>query len=238
MHIAEQSHWWYTGMASITRALIEKYVPTGTNLKILDAGSGTGAGMTLLSDYGNVTGFDVSREAIGYCRKKHPDRLVQASIMFLPFIDNTFDLATSFDVLYFEGIDDTLALRELSRVLVPGGKMVLRVPAFDWLRGTHDVKVSTGHRYNMMELSKKMKYNGFSPVFMSYANCILFPVLLLKRLLERFLPHQTGSDITVNVGFLRKIFERFIILESRMIKIRPMLFGSSIFAVGQKPLDA
>jgi len=235
MHRAEDSHWWYRGMATITRSVIETYYSRGSGLRILDAGCGTGAGMALLSDYGIVTGFDISSQAIRYSSKHHPGCLAMGSIMEIPFLDRTFDLVTSFDVLYFDQVQDELALQEFSRVLVRGGRVILRVPAFDWLRGIHDVKVSTGHRYTSGELSRKMKNNGLYPNFMSYANFMLFPMILLKRLCEKWLPRQPGSDIAVNMGFLDKFFEYCLILESRLIKIQPLPFGLSIFAVGQKP---
>lgn len=234
MHRAEDSHWWYRGMATITRAVIDLYYSHDSNLRILDAGTGTGSGMALLSEYGNVTGFDISPQAISYSKKRYPRRLAMGSIMEVPFLDRTFDLVTSFDVLYFDHVHDDLALQEISRVLVRGGRVILRVPAFDWLRGVHDIKVSTGHRYTLPELSKKMKNNGLYPGFMSYANSVLFPIILVKRLCERCLPRQSDSDLAVNMGFIDKFFEYCLRLEARIIKMRPLPFGLSIFAVGQK----
>ena len=80
--------------------------------------------------------------------------------MALPFRDESFDLVTSFDILYFEGIRDETALQETARVLRPGGRLLIRVPAFDWLRGTHDIKVSTAHRYTSKELALKLAKSG------------------------------------------------------------------------------
>jgi len=237
MFFAEEKHWWYKGMAEITRTVIEKCYPQGYKLRILDAGCGTGGGMSLLSDYGTVTGFDFSHHAICFTRTRGHERLAVASIMEIPFADNSFDLITSTDVLYFENVRDGVVLEEFSRVLVPGGRVILRVPAFDWLRGYHDTKISTGHRYSLPELSKKLKENNLVPEMVSYANTILFPIIAMKRLLERWLPFQTGSDLTIDIKCLDKIFKYCLILESRLIKKHSLPFGLSIIGVGQKPIS-
>ena len=234
MYRAEDSHWWFKGMESITRIVMGTYYPRGGNIRILDAGCGTGAGMAMLSEYGIVTGFDISPHAIRFSRQRGQEKLVMASAMEIPFANETFDLVTSFDVLYFDQIQDELALQEFFRVLAPGGRILLRVPAFDWLRGIHDLKVSTGHRYTLKELSRKLKKSKFESDFMSYANMILFPVAVLKRLIERWLPLQTESDITVDVKCFNRLFESFLILESRIIKWASLPFGLSIVGVGQK----
>ncbi len=146
MYGAEKSHWWYEGMAGIIRTVLNTHYRPGSNLRILDAGCGPGAVMGLLSEYGDVTGFDMSPHATRLSRTRGHQRLAIASAMAIPFADETFDLVTSLDVLYFVNVQDSVVLMEIARVLVPRGRLILRVPAFDWLRGIHDIKVSTGHR--------------------------------------------------------------------------------------------
>jgi len=234
MYRAEESHWWYKGMAAITRAILDTHYRPDSNLRILDAGCGTGAGLELLSKYGKVTGFDVSPHAVRLTRTRGHQHLAIASAMAIPFADETFDLVTSHDVLYFVNVQDDVVLRELARVLVPGGRLIVRVPAFDWLRGVHDMKVSTGHRYTLTELSRKVKKSKLQPELMSYVNTILFPVVVLKRLCERWLPLQTDSDIAMDVKCLGRLFKHCLILESRLVTKWSLPFGLSIIAVGRK----
>jgi SAM-dependent methyltransferase len=163
------------------------------------------------------------------------EQLVAASVMAVPFAARSFDLITSLDVLYFDRVQDDLALREFSRILVPGGRVVLRVPAYNWLRGIHDQKVCTGHRYTLRELRQKMKGNGFVPGIMTYVNTLLFPVALLKRLCEKWLPPQSSSDIAIDVKGLGRLLKGCLVLESRLITRWSLPFGLSIMAVGQKP---
>ena len=235
MYRTEQSHWWYQGMAAITTKVLKRFYAPGAGLAILDAGCGTGGGLLFLSWYGSVTGIDLSDHALGFCAERGCREVTRASVMALPFREESFDLVTSFDILYFEGIDDKTALQETERVLRPGGRLMIRVPAFDWLRGTHDAKVSTAHRYTSKELSGKLKTGGFEVEFMSYANMILFPLALLKRFFERWqLTPQQDSDIAVNVGAFSSFLRSCLVLESRLIRFWRLPFGLSVVAVAKK----
>jgi ubiquinone/menaquinone biosynthesis C-methylase UbiE len=235
MYRAEQSHWWYQGMAAITRRILERFYTPGAGLAILDAGCGTGAGLLFLSRYGTVTGLDISAHALRFCAERGCTEVARASVMALPFREETFDLVTSFDILYFEGIHDETALQETARILRPNGRLLIRVPAFDWLRGTHDARVSTAHRYTSKELADKLVTGGFKVEFMSYANMILFPLALLKRFSERWrLARQKDSDIAVNVGAFSGLLRRCLVLESRWIRHRRLPFGLSVVAMAKK----
>ena len=236
MHRVEDSHWWYKGMSAITRALIERYRFGVDHLQILDAGCGTGAAMSWLSEYGFVTGFDMSAHALHFSKMRGHRRLVAASVMAAPFVSESFDLITCLDVLYFAQVQDDMALREFSRILVPGGRVILRVPAYNWLRGVHDQKVSTGHRYLLKELRQKIKNNGLIPEFMTYVNTILFPFALVKRWCEKWLPAQSSSDIALDVKGFDRLLEGCLVLESRLISKWSLPFGLSILGVGRKPL--
>ncbi|MCJ7596555.1 MAG: class I SAM-dependent methyltransferase [Desulfobacterales bacterium] len=234
MYRAEQSHWWYQGMAAISRSLLETFCAPGAGLRILDAGCGTGAGLLLLSGYGSVTGLDISAHALRFCAERGCIEIGRASVMALPFREGTFDLVTSFDILYFEGVHDEKALREAARVLRPGGRLLIRVPAFDWLRGTHDARVSTAHRYTSRELSGKLARSGFEVEFISYANMILFPFALLKRFSERWLSAQKDSDLALNPGGFSGFLRGCLVLESRLIPKCRFPFGLSVIAVARK----
>ncbi|MBW1999034.1 MAG: class I SAM-dependent methyltransferase [Deltaproteobacteria bacterium] len=231
---AQDTHWWYRGMARITEGIIGQYFTGGQNIRILDAGCGTGAGMEILKPYGTVFGFDISERAIRLCRARGENCLSVASLMALPFEDEAFDLVACFDVLYFEGVDDCRALEEFTRVLVPGGKLFVRVPAFDWLRGIHDLKVSTGHRYTLKELSCKLKQSGLDVKFMSYVNTLLFPLIALKRLSERWTAVQEHSDLTIRLGLLDQVFLYCLSLESIVVRKISLPFGLSLVGLGEK----
>src|SRR5207237_5248490 len=108
-------------------------------------------------------------------RSRGLPHLARASVEQLPFATGTFDVATSFEVLYHLGVgSDEAALRELRRVLRPDGLLLLRVPAHDWLRGEHDRLVHTRHRYTRSEVVNKLSATGFVVDRVSWANSALF----------------------------------------------------------------
>ncbi len=238
MYRVEDAHWWYLGMQRITRQVLDRLLARHElqpPLKILDAGCGTGAVMKYLSAYGEVTGFDFSAEALRFSRQRGLTRLTQASAVEIPFADRQFDLIVSFDVICEIGVDEWVALREFWRILKPGGLVVLRLPAYDWLRGRHDEATHIRHRFTRGELATKLAGCGLEPVHLSYANTVLFPLVLIKRLSERVLkPAQAGSDLTLDPGPLNRVFRAILYAESPLIRSVGLPFGLTVVAVGRR----
>src|SRR5262249_51552360 len=143
----------------------------------------------------NVYGLDVTMDALGWVRKRGFQKIIQASVTELPFRPETFDLVFSFDVLQQVPIGmDEPAIREMHRVLKPGGHLFVRAAAFEWLRSSHDEEIQTMHRFTQPELVKKLTGAGFEVEWCSYANGFLFPVILVRR----FLKHAgigKGTDV-------------------------------------------
>jgi SAM-dependent methyltransferase len=238
MYQVEDNHWWYLGMERITCRLLERALPRpagGRSLRILDAGCGTGAVMKYLARYGEVTGFDFSAEALKFSRKRGHPRLTQASVTAVPFADSHFDVVVSFDVLCETGVNDQVALREFARVLKPGGVVLLRLPAYPWMRGQHDVAVHLAHRYVRGEVTTKLYQSSLRPLHVSYANTFLFPLAAAKRLSERvFPPKQAGSDLTLNPGGLNGMFKTILSAEAPLVRSIGLPFGLTIAALARK----
>ena len=258
MYQVEDHHWWYLGMEHITCQLLERYLPQsdtafaprqathpaaggemGTagdcSRKILDAGCGTGAVMKYLARYGEATGFDFSAEALKFSHQRAHTRLAQASVLEIPFASQCFDLIVSFDVICEMGVDDEQALLEFRRILKPGGLVMLRLPAYDWLRGKHDVATHIRHRFTRGEIGAKLKRNGFVPVRLSYANTFLFPIALAKRLSERlFSSSQTGSDLTLDPGPLNGTLRSILSAEAPLISAVGLPFGLTVVALARR----
>ncbi|MBC7227098.1 MAG: class I SAM-dependent methyltransferase [Thermoflexales bacterium] len=238
MYQVEDHHWWYRGMARITRAVLGRWYRPGSGLRILDAGCGTGGAMaSYLRDYGEVTGFDFAGEALSFCRLRGATRLTRASVVEVPFADESFDLVVSFDVLCERAVrSDPDALREFYRVLVPGGRVLLRLPAYNWLRGRHDVAVHIRHRYTCGEIARQLREAGFQVELLSYANMFLFPGALVKRMAERLLSRQKGpSDLAVNVGPLNGVLTAVLSAEAPLVARGLLPFGLTVVAAGRKP---
>src|SRR5688572_25962105 len=220
MFAQEERHWWYVGMRRISTALLERYPPradgpVGRPLEILDAGCGSGGMTRYLRRFGRVAGVDLATEALALARKRKLDRLARSSVGALPFLDGSFDVVTSFDVLYHLNVeDDRRALGEMHRVLRPGGIVLIRLPAFNWIRGAHDERVHTRHRYTRDELGGKLEDAGFRLEHATYANFLLFPLAPAKRYLEHRKGTHEATDLWLPPAPVNRLLADLLSLEA------------------------
>lgn len=236
LYAVEDRHWWYVGMRRITLTLLGHYYPQRRDLCILDAGCGTGAAMRYLARFGTVTGMDLSALALHFCRRRRLDRLFQGTVARLPLPGERFDLVTSFDVLYHRAAGDHgRALAEFHRVLESGGRLFLRLPAYDWLRGRHDRAIHTAHRFTASELGQALAAANFVVEKLSYTNTLLFPLALGKRLFERLFPPGPGSDVHPDPAWQDAFLARFLYLEARWLAHHSLPFGLTVLAIARKP---
>ena len=195
MAAVEAQHWWYGGMRAIAATLLDPLYRYRRNLRVLDAGCGTGGNAVFLGRYGKVVGIDIAPEAMTYGAEHLPAALARASVLNLPFADASFDLVTSFDVLYHRAVpDEMVALREVRRVLAPLGRLLIRLPAYEFLRSKHDRAVHTRRRYTAREVRELLGAAGFFVERCSYVNTLLFPLPLAQRLVERAAPAAERAD--------------------------------------------
>jgi SAM-dependent methyltransferase len=238
MFQAEETMWWYVGMRAISFALLDGAgltEETATSRHLLDTGCGTGSMVAHLERRGRAVGVDLSVEALRFCRGRDV-RVARARLEALPFATGTFDVVTSFDVLYHRWVDDDqAAVRELARVLRPGGVLLVRVPAFRWLYGAHDEAVYTRHRYTRGELRRLLGGAGLELRRATYANGFLLPLLLLRRTLDRVLG-RSGSDVGFLPAPLESLFRMLLLSEARLIRRLSLPLGASVFALGRKRL--
>ena len=233
----EEAHWWYVGMRAITASLLNG--AGGLEKRVLDAGCGTGGMLAPLARYGRTVGLDLAGEALTYCRQRSPEALVcRGTVEALPFADASFDLVTSFEVLYHLRVgDDQQAVRELARVLRPGGLLLLRLPAYDFLRSRHDRAVHTRHRYRAAEVRRKVEAAGLAVERLSYANCLLFPAALAERLGEQVLWKRPSTEVSRGMvgGWLTGLFTGALTLEARLLPRGNLPFGLSVVCLARKP---
>jgi SAM-dependent methyltransferase len=240
MFAQEERHWWYVGMRHISTALLERYPPlveqeSRRQFDILDAGCGSGGMTRYLGNFGRVTGIDFASEALTLSKQRGLPRLARASVGAIPFLDGSFDVVTSFDVLYHLNVnDDRAALSEIHRVLRPGGIALIRLPAFDWIRGAHDEVVHTRHRYTRDELSEKLEDVGFRLEHSTYANFMLFPMAPAKRYLERRQGSHEATDLWRPPGPINRLLADLLSLEAIPARGLGLPWGLSVFAIGRR----
>jgi SAM-dependent methyltransferase len=239
LYHSEDTHWWYLGMAAISKTIINRWYSPKNNLKILDAGCGTGGAMSsFLANYGAVTGFDFSSDALHYCRLRKLNRIVHASALNIPFRQQCFDLITSFDVLSDIGVsNDVLSLKEFSRILVHGGRAIIRLPAYGWLFSQHDEAVQTARRYNTNQIVALFTQAGLIVEHVSYANTFLFPLALIYRLAGKIWRKRilSNSDLSIDISFINRLLKLILSVEAIPVAQVGLPYGLSIIAVGRKP---
>ena len=243
MRAVEDAHWWFDAMEHITSRLLAT-TGTGSPDAVLDAGCGTGRNLRFLKrrfPAATVMGLDSSPVALDHCKKRGFARLVNGSVNALPFASDTFDLVTSFDVLTADSVNEPLALREHLRVLRPGGRLLVRVAAYNFLRSRHDAEWNIGRRYTRQGLRTTLIQAGFEVKSISYANTFLFPVALAKRWAERLIPPSVGdSDLQIGAGASPAASAlRAILASEAPWVVRSWLpFGLSIITLADKPYTA
>jgi len=234
MFSVEQAHWWYTGRRKILAGFVEEICRQVNDRRprILDVGCGTGANLLMLSQYGDAEGVDISEDALSFCRERGLDKVRLAAGEQLPYEDGTFDLVTAFDVV--EHMDDDLAgLREMRRVLRPGGRALLFVPTFMFLWGLQDDVSNHRRRYRLPELRRVLEQAGFEIERTTYANITFFLPILLVRKLMRLTGVKTETENTINVSALNGVLGRVLGAESWLLKFMNLPFGVSGLCVAR-----
>ena len=231
----EQSHWWYIGRRRIIASFVEQICRQVTDRRprILDVGCGTGANLLLLSKYGDAEGVDVSEDALAFCRERGLDKVRLGAGEELPYKDGTFDLVTAFDVV--EHMDDDLAgVKEMRRVLRPGGRVLLFVPTFMFLWGLQDDVSNHRRRYRLPQLTRVLEEAGFEIERTTYANITFFLPVLMVRKLMKLTGIKTATENSINVPALNGVFGKIFGAESWFLKRMNIPFGVSGLFVARR----
>lgn len=222
------THWWFLGRKQLLRSLLGEASPDGL---ILDAGCGTGLAEDVLSGLGEVVGIDIAPEALSDRPSACPECLCLASINPAPFPDRTFDLIVALDIIeHIE--DDSAVLREMHRICKPSGRLLLTVPAYDWLRSAHDEALGHYRRYTARRTTQLLRDSGFRVEKISYAVTAPFPAVLLFRFARRLFGRAGGSDLSEVPEPINRVLTIVMRAEAQLLKRINLPFGLSVVAVG------
>ena len=216
-HQVEDRHWWYRGRRTVLERLIDG-LGLPPNPRILDAGCGSGRNMVDLARRGPVTGVELSDTSVRIAREREQGEVIAGSVLEMPLEDASFELAVSLDVIeHLE--DDVAALREMRRVVAPGGALLVTVPAYPWLWSGHDVINHHHRRYTGRSLRAAAEQAGWRQERTTYFNSLLLPVAIILRILDRFNSRTTESslDLWVPPAPVNWTLERPLALEAAVI---------------------
>jgi SAM-dependent methyltransferase len=236
MNRVEDSHWWFVGRRAILEEFLRQIIGNPAsqieNPRILDVGCGTGANLEMLAQFGESEGVDVSDDALEFCRRKGL-KAHKGLAEKLPFPDESFDVVTALDVV--EHLDDDVAgLKEMHRVLKPGGRTLIFVPAFMWLWGVQDDISNHRIRYTKRQIVERLEKAGFAIERATYANWTFFAPILAGRTLMKITGLKPESENNVNVSALNGLFGKIFSAERLWLKNFDFPFGVSIVITAKK----
>ena len=237
---AEATHFWFRGFRLFVSPLLRQATKDRISPLILDCGCGTGNNLTLLEQFGHAYGFDLTAIGLKIGRESGRSRLARASVTAVPFPADTFDIVTSFDVLYsLEAVDEHAAVTEMFRVAKPGGFVVVNVAAMQSLRGDHSVLSREVRRYDRQSLSRLLTDAGFAIERLTYTNAVLFPAMAIARAVQRrrglSSEEHADQEIRVPPAPVNLTLTAALTVESWWLRLLDNPFGSSLLCLARKP---
>lgn len=235
MYKLEHTYWWHVGKLVILKQLLKNILDDYSDPIIVDCGCGTGAVTKFLGEFGTVHGFDLADVAVDCCVESGLSNIQKADIVSLPYKNNFADIIVSADILEHIG-DDIEALKELHRVLMPGGELIITVPAYKFLWSEHDEALGHKRRYTRVELRHKLQIAGFNIEHESYSVMFLFPIIFLFRTWQAFFSRSTfpQTSYVILPKPLNNLGIKIIELEAYLMRFIRLPLGVTLNVVAKK----
>jgi SAM-dependent methyltransferase len=178
-----------------------------------------------------IFGLDVDPSACVRSAAKSARPVCAGSLDNLPFADGAFSTIISADVLCHGGVNEHFALRQFHRCLAKDGWLILNLPAYRWMLSRHDAAVHNVRRYTVNSIRSLLHYAGFTTVYMSYWNAILFPFMVATRKLSS----GGTSDVKLYTRPIDILCRSATSLETALLRMGIRLpFGGSVIAIAKR----
>ena len=230
MAALDQTHWWYVARRDILSDVIARVIKPPKDARILEIGCGTGHNFPVLTRFGHVDGLEVDDAARAIASERLGAAVGSARLPELPGIaDASYDLIALLDVLeHIEG--DLAALTSIKAKLRPGGRILVTVPANEWMWSAHDTVHHHYRRYNRATLNAVIAAAGLRVDMMSHFNSLLFPLAAAVRIAGK-VTGRAEADDAQPPALLNALFKGIFALERHLVGRVPLPAGISLVAV-------
>lgn len=226
----DSTHWWYTARRDILHDYVARYAGLPEDARILEIGCGTGHNLPMLAQFGSVDAIEIDPAARGIASRRLGKPVGSAPLPDLTGVERgAYDMIAVLDVV--EHIqDDVAALGAMKECLKPGGKILIAVPAHQWMWSAHDVVNHHHRRYSKKTLVAAITAAGLKPTRLGYFNSLLFPLAAAARVAGR-ITGRDDSDDSPPPGLVNKLFEAIFRVERHLVGRVPMTPGVSILTL-------
>lgn len=231
----ESNHWWFAERRRLLRFLLQRFLPDH-GAKILDVGCGTGHHLLYVQRLGYQAAQGIERSPLAYafCKQLGLQHVVQGDAAATPYGDGQFDAVLVLDVLEHLP-DDNAGMREIWRILKPGGLVILTVPAFHFLWSRHDKILEHYRRYRLRDVETLAKRQHFSVEHSSYFFCAIFPLVVTYRYVAKLLRLDRTSDLEATAEPFNSLLKVLGRLEIGLVHhVHRLPFGTSLAVVLKK----
>ena len=234
---AEATHFWFRGFRKFVAPVLAGLANSRPGLRLVDCGCGTGHNLQLLRPHGKAVGFDLSEAGPARARARGLT-VLRGDVTSIPLASSSVDVATSFDVLQCVEAD-FVAVREMARIVRPGGAVVLTLAALDVLRGDHAEVWQEVRRYTPATARNLVEAAGLRPERISFLFASLFPLMASVRLAQRVTRRfgrtvRADTDIAVPVEPVNLLLTALVSAEAALLRHVRMPIGSSLLVVARK----
>jgi SAM-dependent methyltransferase len=226
----DSRHWWFVARRRILGDLIAREVPLPGDARILEIGCGTGHNFRMLGRFGTIDALEIDEGARALASSRLGREIGTAPLPELTGVpDGHYHLIALLDVL--EHIEeDRASLSSIKRKLAPGGRILLTVPANEWMWSAHDAAHHHHRRYSKSGLKKVIESAGLKVHTLSYFNTLLFPLAAAARIAGKIMGKKESDD-TLPPAPVNSLFGTIFGLERYLVGRVPLPAGVSLVAL-------